>query len=933
MSALKAGEATITVTTEDGGKSAACAVTVKEATIAVTGVTLNKSTLSLEVGSSETLVATVQPDNATNKNLTWSSSDKSVATVDAGGKVSALKAGKTTITVTTEDGNKSAVCEVTVKEATIAVTGVTLNKSTLSLEVGSSETLVATVQPDNATNKNVTWSSSDKSVATVDAGGKVSALKAGKTTITVTTEDGGKSAACAVTVISNLVIDKSAVEVEIGKTATVKILSGSGNYSVESNNTGIATATLSGTVVTITGIAIGNTTVTIKDNATNQTKTVAVTVTHPNLAIDRSEVEVEKGITAIVNILAGSGNYSVSSSNTTIATATLSGTVVTITGIAAGNTTVTIKDNATNQTKIVTVTVTHPNLAIDKNAVEVEKGKTATVNILAGSGNYSVESGNAAIATATLSGTVATITGVAVGNTTVTIKDNTTNQTKIVTVTVIIPNLAIDRSAVEVEIGKTAIVNITAGSGDYSVNSDNATIATATLSGTVVTITGVAAGNTTVTIKDNTTNQTKTVTVKVTHPNLAIDRSEVEVEIGITATVNITAGSGNYSVTSNNTTIATAILSGTVVTITGIAGGNTTVTVKDNTTNQTKIVTVKVSHPNLAIDNDAVVLEIGMTSTVNILSGSGSYSVTSNNTTIATATLSGTVVTITGIAAGNTTVTIKDNATNQTKIVTVKVSHPNLVIDNDEVEVEKGMTTTVNILAGSGNYSATSSNTAIATATLSGTVVTITGIAAGNTTVTIKDNATNQTKIVTVKVTSTSIVMITSKSEGSTIDIIVDAPAADRPGVWIDLNNNGTMDNGEKVTSFGVNVTYTIGAKTVTIYGKVTGLNCSNNLLTSLNVSNNAELTWLYCNFNQLISLNVGNCTKINTLSFYQNKIKDMGVLKYMTWLINSLPARAVSDGAKLYPKSSKNTEQNVFTDAHQTAAEAKNWEVHIVIF
>ena len=58
-----------------------------------------------------------------------------------------------------------------------------------------------------------------------------------------------------------------------------------------------------------------------------------------------------------------------------------------------------------------------------------------------------------------------------------------------------------------------------------------------------------------------------------------------------------------------------------------------------------------------------------------------------------------------------------------------------------------------------------------------------------------------------------------------------------------------------------------------------------------------------------------------------------MGVLKYMTWLINSLPARAVSDGAKLYPKSSKNTEQNVFTDAHQTAAEAKNWEVHIVIF
>ncbi len=513
VSALKAGKATITVTTVDGNKSAVCEVTVTDKTIAVTGVTLNKSTLSLEVGSSETLVATVQPDNATNKNVTWSSSDKSVATVDAGGKLSALKAGKTTITVTTEDGGKSAVCEVTVKEATIAVTGVTLNKSTLSLEVGGSETLVATVQPDNATNKNVTWSSSDKSVATVDAGGKLSALKTGKATITVTTEDGGKSAACAVTVISNLVIDKSEVEVAKGITAIVNILSGSGNYSVESNNTGIATATLSGTVVTITGIALGNTTVTINDNETNQTKTVAVKVTHPNLAIDRSEVEVEKGITAIVNILAGSGNYSVSSSNTTIATATLSGTVVTITGIAAGNTTVTIKDNTTNQTKTVAVTVFIPNLAIDKSAVEVEKGITAIVNILAGSGNYSVNSDNATIATATLSGTVVTITGIAAGNTTVTIKDNATNQTKTVAVKVTHPNLAIDRSEVEVEKGKTAIVNITSGSGDYSVNSDNATIATATLSGTVVTITGIAIGNTTVTIKDNATNQTKTVTV------------------------------------------------------------------------------------------------------------------------------------------------------------------------------------------------------------------------------------------------------------------------------------------------------------------------------------------------------------------------------------------------------------------------------------
>ena len=76
----------------------------------------------------------------------------------------------------------------------IAVTGVSLDKTSLSLTEGASEKLLATVSPANATNKSVTWSSSDDSVATVDANGKVTAVKAGTATITVRTVDGGKTA-------------------------------------------------------------------------------------------------------------------------------------------------------------------------------------------------------------------------------------------------------------------------------------------------------------------------------------------------------------------------------------------------------------------------------------------------------------------------------------------------------------------------------------------------------------------------------------------------------------------------------------------------------------------------------------------------------------------------------------------------------------------
>ena len=199
-----AGTATITVTTVDEGKTATCVVTVTEnaGSIAVTGVTLDPTTLALTVGGeAKTLTATVSPDNATNKAVTWTSDKPAVATV-ADGKVTPVGAGTAIITVTTVDGSKTATCTVTVTEnaGSVAVTGVTLAPTTLALTVGGeAKTLTATVSPDNATNKAVTWTSDKPAVATV-ADGKVTPVGAGTATITVTTVDGGKTATCVVTV-------------------------------------------------------------------------------------------------------------------------------------------------------------------------------------------------------------------------------------------------------------------------------------------------------------------------------------------------------------------------------------------------------------------------------------------------------------------------------------------------------------------------------------------------------------------------------------------------------------------------------------------------------------------------------------------------------------------------------------------------------------
>lgn len=168
----------------------------KEQEVPVSSVSMSQATAEMVVGETISLSATVLPSNATEKTVTWASSNQSVATV-AEGMVTAVSEGQSTITASA--GGKSATCTVTVSKKTIDVASVELNKTELSLTEGESETLVATVKPDDATDKTVTWSTSDASVATVE-NGKVSAMKFGKATITVTTTDGNKTATCSVTV-------------------------------------------------------------------------------------------------------------------------------------------------------------------------------------------------------------------------------------------------------------------------------------------------------------------------------------------------------------------------------------------------------------------------------------------------------------------------------------------------------------------------------------------------------------------------------------------------------------------------------------------------------------------------------------------------------------------------------------------------------------
>ena len=199
VTAKAAGTATITATAD--GKSASCKVTVngQPATVPVQSVELNQTTLELKAGNTATLTATVSPESATDKTVTWISDKPEIAAVE-GGTVTAKAEGTATIIVTTIDGGKTATCKVTVTPKTVPVSGIQVQGKGV-IYVGDTTKLTATITPDGASNKAVTWDSQNKDIATVDQQGNVKALKAGTATITATAQDGSNVfGSCVVTV-------------------------------------------------------------------------------------------------------------------------------------------------------------------------------------------------------------------------------------------------------------------------------------------------------------------------------------------------------------------------------------------------------------------------------------------------------------------------------------------------------------------------------------------------------------------------------------------------------------------------------------------------------------------------------------------------------------------------------------------------------------
>ena len=156
--------------------------------------------MNMFVGEEKSLTPIISHVNA-ETTLIWNSSNPSVATVSSDGLITGINSGTTTITCTAHNG-VSAQCEVTVNP--VQVSGITLNESEAEMVVGEKLSLTATIAPDNATDKSVTWSSTNEAVAVVSESGQVTAVGSGTCQIKATANDGSElTASCLVTVEKN----------------------------------------------------------------------------------------------------------------------------------------------------------------------------------------------------------------------------------------------------------------------------------------------------------------------------------------------------------------------------------------------------------------------------------------------------------------------------------------------------------------------------------------------------------------------------------------------------------------------------------------------------------------------------------------------------------------------------------------------------------
>ena len=249
----------------------------------IISLSFSSNSVSVRKGHLLKLNVIVKPTSLSKEKLTWTSSDESIASVDENGVVIGVNLGTATITVTSDNGKVATIIVNVVKDI-VNVDSITLNPTNTELKVGETTQIVATINPENATERDIIWESSDPEIANVDSEGRITGKSVGTVTITAKTPDGKVVASGTVTVkpipVESIELSPNSITMKVGDTTqiTATILPENATDKEliwESSDPEIATVDSNGNV---TGKKIGSVTITAKSKDGNVVASITVTV-------------------------------------------------------------------------------------------------------------------------------------------------------------------------------------------------------------------------------------------------------------------------------------------------------------------------------------------------------------------------------------------------------------------------------------------------------------------------------------------------------------------------------------------------------------------------------------------------------------------------------------------------------------------------------
>ena len=567
---------------------------------------------------------------------------------------------------------------------------------------------------------------------------------------------------------------------------------GGAPYTVEGGDSNVAVVQMLGdTQWRVTGVAIGSTTIKIRD-AAGEEVSIGLEVGSPELRLSPDKLTIPVGLEAVGKISGGQPPYRVAGGIPAAITATIVGDELRIKGNLASKLDVTVADSAGKTAKIeVEINTATTSIRLSPSAVAVSENDTQSLqfSIFGAVGATCVFTSDPSFLQPTVPG-CATRSSVTLD--TGTRGSRCVNGDTVVTLTVVDENKSVGTAEVaivdngscgnltvlpataQVRAGATMQLALAGGSGSYVVSSDNPSVATATAAGGVVVVTGgKLPGDAVITIRDQSdTSKVVTLPVKVTVdatpgvPAVTTSPQTLSLASGASADVLIGGGSGSFDLAVSNSQVATATLTGNVLRVTaGNMPGTATVTIRDQV-DPTRSATVSVTVGSgaafgLSASPSTVSIPFSTAADVLLSGGSGKFEFAVANTGIATAVLTGNTMRITaGATAGTTTVTVRDQADqSKTAIISVTVSGGAvgaITASPQSLNLGSGASADVLLSGGSSKFDYAVSNSAVVTAVLAGNKLTVTaGVNTGSATVTVRDQA-DATRTVVIPVTVTA---------------------------------------------------------------------------------------------------------------------------------------------------------------------------------